>query len=191
MPPAVGDHRAAADDRLEHGQAGGRVHERVGRRQPVAHAIGEADGAQAALAREARREARAHVLAAPAQADHGRAPDAQRDLGRALEVADAPSRRPRRRRPGRRPAGRARGARPRVARQRGSPARSCRWPTRSGSRGRWPAPPRSTRGGSRDAGRRPGAPSSAGPARSVMAEATGTSRRPCWRRRPSASLTPG
>jgi len=41
-PEAVGDHRAAADDRLEHGQPGARVHERVGRRQHVAHPVGEA-----------------------------------------------------------------------------------------------------------------------------------------------------
>ena len=40
---AVGDHRATADLRLEHGQARGRVDERVGGGEKVAHPVGEAE----------------------------------------------------------------------------------------------------------------------------------------------------
>ena len=50
---AVGDHRAAADDRLEHGQPGARVDQRVRGREHVAHPVGEAHHAQARIAREA------------------------------------------------------------------------------------------------------------------------------------------
>jgi hypothetical protein len=89
-PPAIGDDRAAADDGLEHRQAHRRVDEGVAGRQPIAHHIGEAQRPQAALAGEARGQARAHRLHAPAQAHDGGSVDAQRRLGRSLEVAHRP-----------------------------------------------------------------------------------------------------
>ena len=49
---AVGDHRAAADDRLEDGQSAAGVHQRVAGRQHVAHPIGEAHEPQARLVAE-------------------------------------------------------------------------------------------------------------------------------------------
>ncbi len=55
--PAVGDRRAAADVRLEHGEAAGRVHERVRRREPLAHLLGEPDDAHALLRRRSVRQA--------------------------------------------------------------------------------------------------------------------------------------
>src|SRR6202042_2151631 len=50
---------AAADDRFQHGEAGARVHERVGGGEHVAHPIGEAHHPQARLVAEVRHHRRA------------------------------------------------------------------------------------------------------------------------------------
>ena len=163
--PAVGDRRAAAHVRLEHGQPAGRVDERVARREPLAHLLGEADHPHARLAGVARTQPRAQLLVAAAEArDDGRRPSCERRVDRALEVADAPAsagdehdlavggqaeRRARRERV----------ARPRELRPR-QPVHDLR---RRSPHRRPRAPPRSTRDESRGAGRLPARPSSASP----------------------------
>ena len=100
--PAVRDRRAAAHIRLEHGQAAGRVDERVSGREPFAHLLREADQADSVLACVPRSQPCAQLLVAPAQADddgavQSRAPRRRRPRGRRR-----PSRRRRRARPSRR-----------------------------------------------------------------------------------------
>ena len=51
---AIGDDRAAPDDRLEHGQAGAGVHEHVGGGEHITHPVGEAHDPQPRLAGEQR-----------------------------------------------------------------------------------------------------------------------------------------
>ena len=55
---AVGDHRATADDRLEHGQTGAPANQRVARREHVPHSVGEAHQPHVVHRRTASRHAR-------------------------------------------------------------------------------------------------------------------------------------
>ena len=88
---AVGDDRAAADVGLEHGQAGGRVDHRVGRRHPVAHLLGEAEDPHLLVAAEALLQLLAGDLVAAGDADDEGVLVGERRVDRALEVADPPA----------------------------------------------------------------------------------------------------
>ena len=88
---AVGDDRAAADDRLEHGQPGARVDERVAGGEHVAHPVGEAHDPQPGLGAELARHPGAQLVVAPAQAQHDRVRHLQGGARRAEQVADAPA----------------------------------------------------------------------------------------------------
>ena len=94
---AVGDDRAAADDRLEHGQPGARVDQRVAGREHVAHPVGEAHQPQPRLVAELRLATRARSLSlrphrqSTIASGHG-----QRGAGGARAGRRRPSRRRRR-----------------------------------------------------------------------------------------------
>ena len=106
--PAVRDRRAAADVRLEHRQPAGRVDERVGRGEPLAHLLGEADQPNAVLVGDSGARA---ARAAPRFDRRGTrrrsTVEGERRVDRARRDRRRPSRRRRRARPCRRPAGRA------------------------------------------------------------------------------------
>ena len=91
-PPAVRDRRAAAHQRLEHGQPAGRMDERIGRGEPVRHLVRERLGPHTLVAREVLLERLPELLVVAAQADdlvdslHG-----EHLAHRALDVADAPA----------------------------------------------------------------------------------------------------
>ncbi len=142
---AVGDHRAAPDDRLEHGQPGARVNERVARGEHVAHPVGEAHHPQARLGAELLRHARAQLVVAPAQAQHDRRPAPSARLESRRAGRRRPSRRPTPRSPWcRRPAAQAPDAHRRATAPRGTPARSAAWPSARCRGRRSPRPPRSS-----------------------------------------------
>ena len=90
-PEAVGDDRAAADDRLEHGQAGARVHERVGGAEHVAHPIGEAHQPQTGVLSQPLGHPGPQLVVAPAQTEDDRIGDLERRPGGAEQVTHAPA----------------------------------------------------------------------------------------------------
>ena len=88
---AVGDDRAASNERLQAGHAAGGVDDRVGGRQQLAHLLGEAENANARLAREQEGQPCPQRLVSGRQADDHRPRQPQAGPGRALEIADAPA----------------------------------------------------------------------------------------------------
>ena len=88
---AEGDDRLAADERLQAGDAGGRVDDRVGRRHQLVHVVGEAEDARARLAGEVLFQAHADLLVEAADADDIRALELERRAHGAFELADAPA----------------------------------------------------------------------------------------------------
>ncbi len=101
--PAVGDRRAAAHVRLQHGQPAGRVDERVGGAEPLAHLVGEADEAHARLAaHSAARAGRAGRRSARRGRRRGRPPPERARCRSPRRDRRRPSHRRRRSRSGRR-----------------------------------------------------------------------------------------
>ena len=88
---AVGDDRAASNERLQAGHAAGGVHDRVGGRQQLAHLLGEAEHAHARLAREQGGQPCPQRFVSGRQADDRRPRQPQAGPGGALEIADAPA----------------------------------------------------------------------------------------------------
>ena len=88
---AIGDDRAAADEGFEAGHAAGRVHNRVGGREQLAHLGGEAENANPRRVCERQGQPPPQALVSRRQADDRRRRQPQARPDRAFEVADAPA----------------------------------------------------------------------------------------------------